>query len=131
MELCFKYPLLRYVMCVYIYMCVCVCLSVCVHTCIAYPYKEGVVKMHWCHSAPLLYTACLDGVVRLWDARNASTVHSWEGHTNHLLDMDITRCIETVFTIFLCSTDRVVHRDNSTIITACEDGTARIFSHQF
>ena len=52
------------------------------------------MKTLWCHSAPLLYTACLDGVVRLWDARNGSSVHSWEGHTGHLLDLDTTKFVE-------------------------------------
>jgi len=54
-------------------------------------FQEGVVKICWCHSMPLLYTACLDGVVRLWDARNGDTVRAWEGHSDHLLDLDITR----------------------------------------
>ena len=117
-------------------LCVCGCARVhAVYICIVYPNtfpQEGVVKMHWCHSAPFLYTACLDGMVRLWDARNASTVRTWEGHTDHLLDMDITRFVETVFsTIHLYGIACVVHRNNSIIVTACEDGTARIFSHQF
>ena len=93
-------------------MCLCVCVYVHVYMCIIYRItfpQEGVVKMQWCHSAPLLYTACLDGMVRLWDARNASAVRTWEGHTNHLLDMDITRFVETVSTIHLCSVVCVVH----------------------
>ena len=53
------------------------------------------MKIRWCHSAPLLYTACLDGVVRLWDARNGSVVSSWEGHNSQLLDLDTTRLVAT------------------------------------
>ena len=83
-------------MCVCARVCVCVCARVCV---CSYTYsvttddQEGVVKMRWCHSTPLVYTACLDGVVRLWDTRNGSTVRTWEGHSSHLLDLDITRFV--------------------------------------
>ena len=80
-------------------MCGCVCMHVCVFLLPALSCttdaQEGVVKMCWCHSTPLVYTACLDGIVRLWDARNASTVCSWEGHSSHLLDLDITKFVET------------------------------------
>ncbi|XP_065884318.1 angio-associated migratory cell protein-like isoform X2 [Dysidea avara] len=71
--------------------------------------KDGVVKIRWCNSSPLLYTACLDGVVRLWDGRNGSVVTQWEGHNGQLLDMDMTS-------------------DDSTVVTASEDCTARVFS---
>ena len=50
-----------------------------------------MVKIRWCNSSPLLYTACLDGVVRLWDGRNGSVVTQWEGHNGQLLDVDLTR----------------------------------------
>ena len=89
-------------MCVCVYVCVCARAYVYVYVTSMYLVcvlmhtddQEGVVKMHWCHSTPLVYTACLDGVVRLWDARNGSTVRSWEGHSSHLLDLDITKFVE-------------------------------------
>ena len=91
-------------MCARMHMHACICMHVayvyllflCNHNCsVTTDGQEGVVKMHWCHSTPLVYTACLDGIVRLWDARNGSTVRSWEGHSSHLLDLDITRFVET------------------------------------
>ena len=92
--------------------------------------QDGVVKIHWCHSASLLYTACLDGIVRLWDSRNGSSVRTWEGHTDHLLDLDVTRFVEINSSVHLYDVVYImVYRDDSTIVTACEDCTARIFSH--
>ena len=94
MELCFKYPLLYDMLCVCTCMhvsvlCVCVCARVHVYCLSYYIPQEGVLEMHWCHSAPFLYTTCLDGMVRLWDARNASTVGICMGGThvatNHYL----------------------------------------------
>lgn len=53
--------------------------------------KGGVVKLKWDTTSPLVYTACLDGVVRMWDARNGKCCSEWSGHQDALLDFDISR----------------------------------------
>lgn len=40
----------------------------------------GVVKLIWHDTAPLVYTACTDGVVRLWDARSGEMLQALTGH---------------------------------------------------
>ena len=47
--------------------------------------------MKWDMEAPLVYTACLDGVVRMWDARNGKCCAEWSGHQDALLDFDVSR----------------------------------------
>ncbi|KAK7507275.1 hypothetical protein BaRGS_00001210 [Batillaria attramentaria] len=72
---------------------------------------EGVCKVRWSSSsAPLLYTACLDGIMRLWDTRSGSSKAVWTGHAKHrgILDFDVAR-------------------DESCLVSASEDGTARVF----
>lgn len=69
----------------------------------------GVVKLKWDTTSPLVYTACLDGVVRMWDARNGKCCSEWSGHQDALLDFDISR-------------------DGKTLVSASEDNSSRVFS---
>ena len=51
----------------------------------------GVVKMIWHPKMNhLLFSAGLDGAVRLIDARNASLIRQYTGHTNNILDIAIS-----------------------------------------
>ena len=54
-------------------------------------FQAGIVKLKWDYISPLVYTACLDGVIRLWDARNGQCVTQWAGHQDAILDFDISR----------------------------------------
>ncbi|XP_060080044.1 angio-associated migratory cell protein-like [Ylistrum balloti] len=72
-------------------------------------HEAGVVRLKWDPTAPLVYTACLDGVVRLWDGRNGQCVNQWSGHTDAILDVDLSR-------------------DGETLVTVSDDKTARVFS---
>ncbi|XP_062588263.1 angio-associated migratory cell protein-like isoform X2 [Saccostrea cucullata] len=69
----------------------------------------GVVKVKWDTASPLVYTACLDGVIRLWDARNGKCSSEWVGHQDALLDFDLSN-------------------DGKTLVSVSEDNTARVFS---
>lgn len=72
-------------------------------------HEAGVVRLKWDPSAPLVYTACLDGVVRLWDGRTGQSVNQWSGHSDSILDIDLSR-------------------DGETMVTVSDDKTARVFS---
>ncbi|XP_077997578.1 angio-associated migratory cell protein-like [Glandiceps talaboti] len=72
-------------------------------------HDAGIVRLQWDHNNPLIYTACLDGVVRLWDGRSGQVMSKWIGHMGEILDMAVTR-------------------DGNTIVTASGDKTARVFA---
>lgn len=77
-------------------------------------HPEGVSRVKWASSAPLLFTGCLDGIMRLWDARSGTTKAVLSGHSRHscILDFDVTS-------------------DGTCLVSASEDGTARVFDLRF
>ena len=44
-------------------------------------HDDAVVRIAWHPVQPLLFTACLDRKLRLWDARSGECVKEWEGHS--------------------------------------------------
>jgi len=53
-------------------------------------HNDGVVKVICVPSRPnLVFSASLDTVIRVWDARSGALVHSLEGHTNQVLDLEV------------------------------------------
>ena len=68
--------------------------------------QGGIVKLQWDKLSPLIYTSCLDGIVRLWDSRNGQVASQWTGHTDSILDFEISRY--TRFTIFKVTNIHVV-----------------------
>ncbi|KAK9809865.1 hypothetical protein WJX72_000577 [[Myrmecia] bisecta] len=70
-------------------------------------HPEGVIKAV-CHpSAPLVYTACLDGVVRCWDLRTGVCVSGRAGHSEGVQDI-------------------AVSPDGSLVLSGSDDHTARV-----
>ena len=54
--------------------------------------QVGIVRVKWDPSGSSnIFTAGLDGCVRLWDGRSGQMVNSWVGHRGEILDMAITR----------------------------------------
>lgn len=52
----------------------------------------GVVKLIWHPKNPhLLFSAGLDGVVRLIDAKNGTLVRQYTGHSTNILDIAISQ----------------------------------------
>lgn len=49
----------------------------CRHIC---QHDGGIVRLEWHDWLPLVYTACTDGVVRLWDARSGQCLSELSGH---------------------------------------------------
>ena len=55
-------------------------------------HESGVVRLCWDKtSEPLLYTCTLDGSCYMWDARTGKSEASWMGHSEEVLDMDISQ----------------------------------------
>ena len=50
-----------------------------------------MVRLRWDAEAPLVYTGCLDGVVRLWDCRSGNCEREWFGHNGEILDLAVAR----------------------------------------
>ena len=59
----------------------------------AFPWQGGVVRLHCSSSSPLVYSGCLDGVVRVWDVRSGECVQQWHGHSDHILDITVARYV--------------------------------------
>lgn len=62
----------------------------CRHTC--YPDGEGndsITRLCWHDKLPVVFTATISGKIRLWDARNASLLHTLTGHTQTINDMNV------------------------------------------
>jgi len=73
------------------------------------PHGEGVVKLAWHPTSPLVYTACLDGRLRMWDARTGGCVRALGGHKAGVQDLS-------------------VRSDGQCVVTAADDHSVRIFS---
>lgn len=71
--------------------------------------KEGVIPLAWVEH--FLIAAYSDGCVRVWDGRSVATepVITWQGHRRMIIDM-------------------VVDAPRKRCITACDDGTLRVFA---
>ena len=81
------------------------------HQC-KHPAGSGITKLAWdSKSFSHIYTAGLDGIVRLWDIRSGICEKTWYGHEDNILDISVSKNA----TFFLTSSD---------------DGTARVFKHE-
>lgn len=49
------------------------------------------MRLKWDAATPLIYTGCLDGVVRLWDSRSGNYEREWYGHNGEILDLAVAR----------------------------------------
>uniref|UniRef100_A0A671WWP8 Angio-associated migratory cell protein n=1 Tax=Sparus aurata TaxID=8175 RepID=A0A671WWP8_SPAAU len=74
-------------------------------------HEAGIVHLQWEESSSVVSTCCLDGALRLWDARTGSMVSEYRGHTAEILD----------FTI---------NREASVAVTASGDNQAKVFCLQ-
>lgn len=52
-------------------------------------HPDGIVKAQWKSSDSIL-TACLDGILRLWDCRNGQILKEWTGHSGEILDFVVS-----------------------------------------
>lgn len=54
--------------------------------------QVGIVHLQWEESSSVVSTCCLDGKLRLWDARSGNLVAEYRGHTAEILDFTVNRC---------------------------------------
>ena len=54
------------------------------------------MKLHCSSQAPLVFTGCLDGVVRGWDLRSGQCVKEWHGHSDQILDIVVSRLVQLI-----------------------------------
>ncbi|XP_060570298.1 angio-associated migratory cell protein-like [Ruditapes philippinarum] len=80
--------------------------QICRHRC---PHNAGIVSLQWDKLSPMVYTSCLDGAIRLWNARSGELTSTWTGHRDSILGFDISK-------------------DGNWLVTASDDNTARVFS---
>ena len=72
--------------------------------------SEGISKLLWDrNNSHLLYTAGLDGVLSIYDTRSGQLMNALKGHSDHILDLCISK-------------------DSDIALTSSEDNTCRIFS---
>ncbi|KAG1659219.1 hypothetical protein FOA52_008988 [Chlamydomonas sp. UWO 241] len=71
-------------------------------------HPDVVTRMVWHPTQPLVFTGCVDGVVRCWDIRTAAPVRVWRGHTAAIQDL-------------------AVSPDGGMVLTGSDDNTARVF----
>lgn len=64
-------------------------------------HPEGVSRLTWHPTQPLVFTGCLDGVARCWDLRTGAVVREWAGHRNSIQDM----CVSPDGGLILCGSD--------------------------
>lgn len=101
--------------------------------------QAGIVHLQWEESSSVVSTCCLDGALRLWDARSGNMVSEYHGHTAEILDFTINRyhfvackyagVVWCEFLKSLKSRD-LSFREASVAVTASGDGQAKLFCLQ-
>jgi len=72
-------------------------------------HPAGITRVIWSELNPtIIFTACMDGVIRLWTSLSGELMKEFHGHRENILDM-------------------VLSNDNKFILTAGDDETARVF----
>eukprot|EP00339_Tiarina_fusa_P009302 CAMPEP_0117072554 /NCGR_PEP_ID=MMETSP0472-20121206/51085_1 /TAXON_ID=693140 ORGANISM="Tiarina fusus, Strain LIS" /NCGR_SAMPLE_ID=MMETSP0472 /ASSEMBLY_ACC=CAM_ASM_000603 /LENGTH=465 /DNA_ID=CAMNT_0004796741 /DNA_START=94 /DNA_END=1491 /DNA_ORIENTATION=+ len=82
------------------------------HVCM--PEGEGtdsITRLRWHPTLPLIFTSTIGGVMRAWDARSGSLLHTVTGHTEMINDMDIA----------------FMENGSAAIVSAGDDKSIRIF----
>jgi angio-associated migratory cell protein len=69
---------------------------------------QGVTRLAWHPTTPLVFTACGDGVARCWDLRTGAAVRSYTGHAAAVQDLALSP-------------------DGGMLLTGSDDGTAKVF----
>ena len=82
-------------------------------------HKDGLTCMAWHPTAPLVATAGLDSIARVWDARTGSCVRELHGHSKSILNIKFSD-VGHGFDEDAAS--------NALIVTASEDRSVRAFA---
>ena len=94
-------------------------------------HDDSVIALKWHQSLPIIVTAALDNILRLWDARNGSLLCRFTGHNNLILNFDMhpfhinTASSNTQLDVSSNSNESGNFSD--VIVTVSDDGTAKVF----
>jgi WD40 repeat protein len=80
----------------------------------ALAHPEGVTGVKWHPKRPFVVTACCDGAVRVWDARNGEKLAELPGHGDVITAIDVRGAETAEGDVF--------------IITASDDRTVKLWS---
>ncbi|CAB9527694.1 Angio-associated migratory cell protein [Seminavis robusta] len=81
------------------------------------PQGDGITKLQWHPTLPLVVTATCRGELHLWDARNGQRIHTLTGHADVINDMDVS------FTPGVGT----AAAGNAVVVTASDDKTVKVF----
>lgn len=84
------------------------CRCVCVHS-------GSVVSLKWHATAPVIVSAALDKLVRIWDARSGALLQSLSGHRDAVTSVE--------FSALVCEDGA----DSDVVVSVSDDRTARVF----
>jgi len=92
----------------------------------------GVVALKWHVEVPLVATAALDKLIRLWDARSGVCVKEFTGHTNLVTQFSMSRLVEPSMPIGPGADagnggNSALVADTDVIASVSDDGTVRVF----
>jgi len=71
-------------------------------------HDDGVTRLIWHPTQPLMYSCSVDKTVRLWDGRSSECIRIFKGHQNVILDM-------------------AVSHDGNVVVTASDDHASLVF----
>ena len=83
----------------------------CRHTCKTEEENDGITRLRWHPTLPVIFVATGRGRIYTWDARNGNLLHTLTGHTNIVNEMDL----------------HFMQDGNAVIVSAGDDKTIRVF----
>ena len=88
-----------------------ICRSSCAH-------NGSVVSLKWHSVAPIIVSAALDRLVRIWDARSGTLLQSLTGHRDAVTSIELAP---------LPASEDPTDTDTDVIVSVSDDKTARVF----
>ena len=83
----------------------------CRHTCKTEEENEGITRLRWHPTLPLIFVATGRGRIYIWDARNGCLLHTLTGHTNIVNEIDL----------------HFMQDGNAVVVSGGDDKTIRVF----
>lgn len=92
------------------------CRSVC-------PHGGSVVALRWHDTLPIICTAALDNVIRIWDARNGALLTELTGHTDLVTNLEMV----SVQSYAGIANGPISNNATDIIVTVSDDKTSKVF----
>jgi WD40 repeat protein len=84
------------------------------------PHGDSVVALRWHSTLPMIATAALDNIVRIWDARTSSCILQLTGHYNLVTNLEMVPLTHS-------NTEGDELQKTDVVVSVSDDGTARVF----